>query len=469
MKLVTFSSGSLWQVAVSLAAYTSIVAVAVLWIRVSRMERSLRRSPVLPAASSTVQTPGPSSVSGAPPVGTTGAGADMAAVVKAWGTEDGALDPGPEQVGGADLAARGPLPLSATQRPADPVVHESLVEEPPLQRASPDPTKVRQIDLRERSAELGPSKQPPGRRALGAFNASRDEPRGSEHPQAGINPRAWEGPRVGERRLAGSRAQRTEVDRVSARLVVDAGAFQGGSGAGQDQIGIRLAPAGAWWSFAVLSDGAGGTGNGLVAASTAVAAFSQSLEKSLEGRPSPQDAESPPEQFAEAIWAAAQQAHLQTRKLSRDPLLRGSCATLDAVLLLPTAGGRSHVAVVVHVGDGAVWALDGGTGLRRESQRERVGGATSAALGAEVELSGDVLWIPAVTGQFLALSSDGFESGLRGEGSDEFALASMAGAALVRERASASAIAKCLGGMASERPVDDVSVVVIGVPDTSHR
>jgi hypothetical protein len=88
------------------------------------------------------------------------------------------------------------------------------------------------------------------------------------------------------------------------------------------------------------------------------------------------------------------------------------------------------------------------------------------ALGADQDLKGELRRLSLPTGTRLVLTSDGFEAGLRRSkksvSAEPVALASSIAATLLREGASSSEIANCLGGLAAASSPDDVTVVTVG-------
>jgi serine/threonine protein phosphatase PrpC len=255
---------------------------------------------------------------------------------------------------------------------------------------------------------------------------------------------------------------------VNARPVIETGIFQGGQGPGQDRAVVGGAPAGdgtghghdAWWTYGILSDGAGGAGDGARAAEAVITAFARSLEASLRTFGTPENDGNPPEHLRQAIWHASTVAHDEVRSLSKDPLLRGSAATLEAALVIPTLGGARHTGIVIHVGDGMIWTL-GEDGLSRD-RKLSAPSTHSRSLGGSLKLQGQVLWLPLRLRQQLVLTSDGFEAGLQGFESKAFARANAFAAHLYQSHTSAAETASCLGGLAAANAQDDVTVLVIG-------
>jgi serine/threonine protein phosphatase PrpC len=264
------------------------------------------------------------------------------------------------------------------------------------------------------------------------------------------------------------RSSMSEFPVVNARPVIETGIYQGGQGLGQDRAVVGGGSAGedgdhvhdSWWTYGVLSDGAGGAGDGARAAESVINAFARSLEASLRRFGTPENDGNPPEHLRQAIWHASTVAHDEVRSLSKDPLLRGSAATLEAAVVIPTLGGARHTGIVIHVGDGMIWTL-GEDGLSRD--RKLAAPSThSRSLGGSLKLQGQVLWLPLRPRQQLLLTSDGFEAGLQGFESKAFARANALATHLYQSRASAAETASCLGGLAAANAQDDVTVVVIG-------
>jgi hypothetical protein len=166
--------------------------------------------------------------------------------------------------------------------------------------------------------------------------------------------------------------------------------------------------------------------------------------------------------ISDFLWESVEAAHRTTRELSKNPLWRGSCSTLDAALVfaLPDHG---TIAMVVHVGDGVVWTLND-HGLQRQVIEDTA--VSPQALGADQDLKGELRRISLPPGTRLVLTSDGFEAGLRrskkSASAEPIALASSIAATLLREGASSSEISHCLGALAAASSPDDVTVVTVG-------
>ena len=247
---------------------------------------------------------------------------------------------------------------------------------------------------------------------------------------------------------------------------ITGGVFTGGNGKQQDRAQVELHPVPytgappAWYSYAILCDGVGGTGDGARAADTAISTFSTTVKQQLAGRPAPSRS-TDLEHISEVLWAGVTSAHAATRELSKNPLWRGSATTLDAALVFFTPE-LGTIAMVSHVGDGAIWTLNE-RGLHRQVAPEAT--PEPQALGADQELKGEVRRLSLPPGTRLLLTSDGFEAGLgrgrRASGTETIATVSSLATTLLRSGASSTHIAHCLGGLAASSP-DDVTVVALG-------
>ena len=125
---------------------------------------------------------------------------------------------------------------------------------------------------------------------------------------------------------------------------------------------------------------------------------------------------------------------------------------------------------MIHIGDGVIWTLNE-RGLQRQVSVETT--AVPQALGADLDLTGELRRLSLPPGTRLLLTSDGFEAGLRrcrrAAAAEAVATASSIAATLVRDGASSTEIAHCLGALAAANSPDDVTVVVSGMTATASH
>jgi serine/threonine protein phosphatase PrpC len=252
---------------------------------------------------------------------------------------------------------------------------------------------------------------------------------------------------------------------------VTGGLFTAGNGKNQDRALVVLNPAThpfgrqSWVSYVVLCDGVGGVGDGAAAAETALSAFSDAMEGWLHHADNARSLRYKDlKTISTSLRQSAKAAHKATRGLSRNPLQRGSATTLDAALVLPGRDSGLY-AVVIHVGDGVVWTLDE-RGLHRQVPATAGMIPEPQTLGADLDPQAEIRRLTLPHGTRLVLTSDGFEAGLRRDAADAtadaVATASSVAAMLVRNAASSTEIAHCLGSLAAAHSPDDVTVVVTG-------